>query len=134
MEWQSIQIVGASACVISPQILISTNLCLSTELCCVLAGFPHLLFAWAYAGAHRVIPNSHIFAHLILGFMVQGENNKGRCTNSLAQCHPIQTNWCPNSIIPTILHQMLFLLQPFHFILACGDIKYAGSRAQWLGS
>jgi len=42
------------------------------------------------------------FAHHLLGFLVQGEDNKGRCTNNLAGRHPIQTNGAPTSIIPTI--------------------------------
>jgi len=29
---------------INPQVLMNTTLCLSTELCCIMAGFPHLLF------------------------------------------------------------------------------------------
>jgi len=42
------------------------------------------------------------FCHL-LDFLVQNEDNTGRCTNNLEfwmDCHPIQTNWCPHLYHP----------------------------------
>jgi len=43
-----------------------------------------------------------ISAHHLLGFLVQGADNKGRHTNNPAGCHSIQTNWCPHLHHPTI--------------------------------
>jgi len=51
--------------------------------------------------------NSCIFACRLSGFMVQGNDNKGRYTDSPAGCHPLQTNWCP------LLHH------PHHFYAWC---------------
>jgi len=69
----------------------NTTLCLSTELCCIVAGFPT-----------SYLHNNRIFACHVLDFMVQGEDNRHRCTNSLAVCHPIRTN----SPSPPFLHQI----------------------------
>jgi len=38
----------------------------------------------------------------LLGFMVQGEDNRVRCTDNLVGCHPIQTTDAPTSIILAI--------------------------------
>jgi len=73
----------------------------SSELCCVLAGFLHLL------GRQWVTPNNRSFAHHLLGFLVQAEDNKGRCTKNPDGCHSIQTNWC------------LHLHHPQHFYAGC---------------
>jgi len=59
-----------------------------------------------------------MFAHRVLGFLVQGEDNKGRCTNILDGCHPTETNWCPHLHHPHCLYWMPFLPQPSQFILA----------------
>jgi len=40
---------------------------------------------------HLTILISACSRHL-LGLMVQGLDNTGRCTNNLAGCHPIETN------------------------------------------
>ena len=40
-----------------------------------------------------------------LFFMLQEENKRGRCTDNLAECHPIRTIGAPISIIPTIFMQ-----------------------------
>jgi len=60
-----------------------------------------------------MIPHDR-FLHDI--FIVQGEDNKGRCTNNAAGDYLIQIKWCPPSS-PPFFCQMPFLLQPFQFIL-----------------
>jgi len=85
-------------------------------------------------GVHAMIPNNRIFACHLLGFMVQGEDNKRRYNDNAAGCHPIQTNRCPH------LHHF------HHFYAGCSsccnlpnlsllgtDTKYAGLYTQSLG-
>ena len=97
----------------------NTTLCLSTGLCCVMAGFPHLLFAQACGGAHGVISNNQTFAnHFLLGFKVQGKITEADTPTVCLGVTPFQTSQRPNSIIPPFLRRMPFLLQPSQFILA----------------
>jgi len=55
---------------------------------------------------------------IILDFTRCGEDNRGKCTDSLAGRHPVQTIDAPTSIIPPILRRIPFLPQPSQFILA----------------
>jgi len=117
------------------------HLYLSTGLCCVLAGFPHLLFAWACGGANGVIPNNRTFAnHLLLDFVVQGKITEadtptfplGAASSKLVSDRPPSSPW--------FLRRMPFLPQPSQFILAWDRHRnmldcippWLGARCKWI--
>jgi len=68
--------------------------------------------------------------NLLLDFMVQGKITEA--DTHQAGRHSIWTNQRPTSIIPQFLHQMPFLSQPSHFILACIHSGVVAYPVVWL--